>query len=112
MFSLRAPMHPQNVMKNMTTPTTMRMTAGSTKNVSRTVSVKEREERERAPDYVCLLLASPLGSRHASIRLLRIARNTGAESAEWISPERTGIIPSVGVYPRLQMKYDKKKKTT
>lgn len=38
MFSRRAPMQPQNVMKNMTTPTTIKMTAGSMRNVSRTVS--------------------------------------------------------------------------
>lgn len=38
MFSRRAPMQPQKVMKNMTTPTTIRMTAGSIRNVSRTVS--------------------------------------------------------------------------
>ncbi len=41
MFSRRAPMHPQKVMKNMTTPTTMRTTAGSMRNVSRTASVEK-----------------------------------------------------------------------
>ncbi len=40
MFSRRAPMHPQKVMKNMTTPSTMRSTAWSMKNVPRTASVE------------------------------------------------------------------------
>lgn len=36
-------MQPQNVMKNMTTPTTIRTTAGSIRNESRTVSVKDEK---------------------------------------------------------------------
>jgi len=39
-------MHPQKVMKNMTTPTTMRITAGSMRNVSRTVSVVRKKHRK------------------------------------------------------------------
>lgn len=47
MFSLKAPMQPQKVMKNMTTPTTIRMTAGSIRNVSRTVSGTKTGEKDR-----------------------------------------------------------------
>lgn len=49
MFSRRAPMQPQNVMKNITTPTTIRMIAGSIKNVSRTVSGKKKTRQEQEP---------------------------------------------------------------
>lgn len=52
-------MHPQKVMKNMTTPTTIRMTAGSTRNVSRTVSGRERRKENSLYLHVSLLLLPP-----------------------------------------------------
>lgn len=100
MFSRRAPMHPQNVMKNMTTPTTMRMTAGSTKNVSRTVSVRERGERNSPRLHVGLLLHVSSGfSFHIHF-----------SSEDWLEhrsgiTKQVGLIPLVGVYRRLQIKY-------
>lgn len=84
-------MHPQNVMKNMTTPTTIRMTAGSTKNVSRTVSGRERRKESSPYLHVSLLLlplslgfllscSSSVASPLISIHLLRIMQT--AESLE------------------------------
>lgn len=51
MFSRRAPMQPQKVMKNMTTPTTIRMTVGSMRNVSRTVSAGETGDKTAFRGY-------------------------------------------------------------
>lgn len=98
-------MHPQNVMKNMTTPTTMRMTAGSMKNVSRTVSVGERRERHRPRLHVGLLLhvSSGFSSHIHSSTDDCLEHQSGITGAE--SPERAGLIPLLGFYHRLQMKY-------
>lgn len=71
-------MQPQNVMKNMTTPTTIKMTAGSMRNVSRTVS-GEHEHNSPRSDLCSTLCPAPapcFPSLHILINLLRLMQDT------------------------------------
>lgn len=104
MFSRRAPMHPQNVMKNMTTPTTIRMTAGSMKNVSRTVSARERGE-ERTLIYTPVFFSAVFPAPALWILLIYRFISWGLCKIPWQNHwNEPSLIPFIGIYCRLQFK--------